>query len=134
MDLEAAGVTWEFARNFEEKAGITPGTGAGLVEELRRTKDAGELAALREAAAAGDAAFARAGRSAAARAATEADLAWELVAEMRRRGGEQRRLAGDRGRRGGIVDPALRDRPGPAGHAGCCCSTSAASWTATTPT
>lgn len=88
MDLEAAGVTWEFARDLEEKVGITPGAGPGLVEELRRTKDAGELAALRTAAAAGDAAFAALGTLLGA-AATEGDLAWELVAEMRRHGGER---------------------------------------------
>jgi Xaa-Pro aminopeptidase len=86
VDLETAGVTWEFARNLQEKAGITAGPATGLVEELRRTKDAGELAALREAAAAGDAAFAALG-DLRGRATTEADLAWELEAEMRRRGG-----------------------------------------------
>ncbi len=88
VDLEPAGVTWEFARNLQAKAGIAPGTGAGLVEELRRGKDAGELAALRAAAAAGDAAFA-ALPGLRSRSATEADLAWELVAEMRRHGAEQ---------------------------------------------
>jgi len=88
VDLEAAGVTWEFARNFEEKAGMTPGVASGAVEDLRRAKDSGELKALREAAAAGDAAFAALGALRRG-AATEADLAWELVAEMRRHGGER---------------------------------------------
>jgi Xaa-Pro aminopeptidase len=87
VDLEADGITWEFARNLEEKAGIAPHPSAGLVEELRRTKEASELKALRAAAAIGDAAFAvlpeLCGRS-----LTEADLAWELVAEMRRRGAD----------------------------------------------
>jgi Xaa-Pro aminopeptidase/Xaa-Pro dipeptidase len=88
VDLEAAGVTWEFARSLQEKAGIPVAAGGGAVEELRRTKDAGELDALRAAAAAGDAAFA-AVDALRERAATEADFAWELVAEMRRRGGER---------------------------------------------
>lgn len=88
VDLEAAGVTWEFARNLEEKVGVVPGVGPDLVGDLRRTKDAGELTALREAAAAGDAAFA-ALDGLLGRAATEADLAWEMVAEMRRHGGER---------------------------------------------
>lgn len=88
VDLEAAGVTWEFVGNLQEKAGIAPRPGAGLVEELRRSKDAGELAALRAAAAAGDAAFAVL-PDLCSRAATEADLAWELGAEMRRHGGER---------------------------------------------
>jgi Xaa-Pro aminopeptidase len=88
VDLEAAGVTWEFARNLEEKVGLAPGPGPGVVEDLRRAKDAGEVEALRRAAAAGDAAFA-ALPGLLGRAATEADLAWELVAEMRRHGGER---------------------------------------------
>jgi Xaa-Pro aminopeptidase len=88
VDLEAAGVTWDFARSFQDKAGIAPGVASGAVEDLRRGKDAGELQALREAAAAGDAAFSSLGELR-GRAITEADLAWELVAEMRRHGGER---------------------------------------------
>ena len=87
VDLEAAGVTWDFARTFEEKAGVLPGVGPGIVEDLRRAKDATEVAALRKAAAAGDAAFAALDELR-GRSATEADLAWELVGEMRRHGGE----------------------------------------------
>ncbi len=60
----------------------------GLVEDLRRGKDDGELAALRAAAAATDAAFAALGRLLEG-AETEDDLAWGLVAEMRRQGGKR---------------------------------------------
>ena len=88
VGLEAAGVTWEFVRGVEEKAGVAVDATAGLVEGLRRTKDEGELAALRDAAAATDAAFGALGRLLEA-AATEDDLAWGLVAEMRRHGGDR---------------------------------------------
>jgi Xaa-Pro aminopeptidase len=88
IDLEASGVTWEFARAVEEKVGVTPHPTSGAVEELRRTKGDGEVEALRAAAAAGDAAFA-ALEGLVAGSASEADLAWELVAEMRRHGGER---------------------------------------------
>ena len=88
IDLEAAGVTWEFARSLEEKVGISPTATSGLVEGLRRSKDQEEVAALRRAAAAGDAAFAALG-GLLGEAATEADLAWGLVAEMRRHGAER---------------------------------------------
>jgi len=88
VQVEASGVTWEFARCLEEKAGVVPVPGAGAVEDLRRAKEEPERAALRAAAAAGDAAFAVL-RDLLGRAASEADLAWELVAEMRRHGGER---------------------------------------------
>ncbi|MBN2113806.1 MAG: aminopeptidase P family protein [Acidimicrobiia bacterium] len=88
VQVEAAGVTWEFARGLEEKAGVAPIPAAAGVEDLRRAKEEPELAALRTAAAAGDAAFAALGELL-GRAAREADLAWELVAEMRRHGGER---------------------------------------------
>jgi Xaa-Pro aminopeptidase len=88
VGLEAAGVTWEFARGVEEKAGVAVDPTAGLVEDLRRSKDEDELAALRAAATATDAAFGVLGRLREA-AATEDDLAWGLVAEMRRHGGDR---------------------------------------------
>jgi len=88
VGLEAAGVTWEFVRGMEEKAGVAAAATSGLVENLRRTKEKQELAALRTAAAATDAAFAALGELAAA-AETEDDLAWNLVAEMRRHGGDR---------------------------------------------
>ena len=88
VGLEAAGVTWEFARGIEEKAGAAVDATAGLVEDLRRSKDEDELAALRDAAAATDSAFGALGRLLEA-AVTEDDLAWALVAEMRRQGGDR---------------------------------------------
>ncbi|HSG78471.1 MAG TPA: aminopeptidase P family protein [Acidimicrobiia bacterium] len=83
--LEAGGVTWEFATAFERETGITPSVGSGAVEEARRTKDADEIAALRAAAAAGDAAFARLGELVAG-AATESELGWRLIDAMREEG------------------------------------------------
>jgi Xaa-Pro aminopeptidase len=88
VGLEAGGVTWEFARGIEEKTGTAVEATAGLVEDLRRSKDEDELAALREAAAAADAAFGSLGRLLET-ADTEDDLAWGLVAEMRRHGGDR---------------------------------------------
>jgi Xaa-Pro aminopeptidase len=88
VGLEAAGVTWEFARGVEQKAGVAVEATAGLVEDLRRSKDEDELAALRAAAAAADGAFAALG-GLLQETETEDDLAWALVAEMRRRGGER---------------------------------------------
>jgi Xaa-Pro aminopeptidase len=64
---------------------IEPAT--GTVEVLRAVKDETEVAALRAAAAAGDATFAELPRLLEA-VTTEAELAWLLVSEMRGRGGE----------------------------------------------
>lgn len=88
VGLEAGGVTWEFARGVEEKAGVAVEATSGLVEDLRRSKDEEELDALRSAAAATDGAFGALGSLVEA-AETEDDLAWGLVAEMRRRGGDR---------------------------------------------
>ena len=88
VGLEAPGVTWEFARGVEEKAGVAADATSGVVEDLRRTKDEDELAALRFAAAAADAAFGALDRLVVG-AETEDDLAWGLVAEMRRHGGDR---------------------------------------------
>jgi Xaa-Pro aminopeptidase len=85
--LEEGGVTWEFVRTFQSKTGLEPVAAAGTVEDLRRTKDEDEVAALRKAADVGDKAFADL-RRLIADSRTEADLAWALVAEMRRRGGD----------------------------------------------
>lgn len=85
--LESSGVTWEFADQFATETGIEPGRGGGVVEELRRTKSAEEIAALRDAAAAGDAAFA-ALRRIAAEADSEVALGWALIDEMRSRGAD----------------------------------------------
>ena len=88
VGLEAPGVTWDFVRAVEEKAGVAADATSGLVEDLRRTKDEDELAALRFAAAAAEAAFSALGRLVVG-ADTEDDLAWGLVAEMRRHGGSR---------------------------------------------
>jgi Xaa-Pro aminopeptidase len=83
--LEAGGVTWEFATAFERETGILPSTGGGAVEEARRTKDAEEVASLRAAAAAGDAAFGRLGELVGS-TATESELGWRLIDAMRDEG------------------------------------------------
>lgn len=85
VSLEVGGVTWEFARGIEDKAGVVAHASGGAVEDLRRAKDEKELTALRAAAAATDAAFAVL-PSLAAAALTEDDLAWALIGEMRRHG------------------------------------------------
>lgn len=87
VTLEADGVMWSFATDFARETGAAPTAGGGAVERLRRTKDAEEVAALTEAAAAGDAAFAALGRLA-DRATTERELGWRLVDAMRSRGAE----------------------------------------------
>jgi Xaa-Pro aminopeptidase len=115
VDLEAAGVTWDFARSFQEKAGIAPGVASGVVEDMRRGKDAGELQSLREAAAAGDAAFSALGELR-GRATTEADLAWELVAEMRRHGGERADWEAIVAAGAGASLPHYESRPVPLGR------------------
>jgi len=87
FSVEAADVSWQFVRTLEERADGTPVPTAGIVEVQRRTKDEDEVAALSMAAAAGDAAFS-ALPGLAAGAASEADLGWALVGEMRRHGGD----------------------------------------------
>jgi Xaa-Pro aminopeptidase len=86
VGLEAEGATWEFARSVETKAGVVPVPTSGLVEDLRRTKDPDEVAALQAAGRAADAAFGGLA-SLVEGAVTESDLAWSLVGEMRRHGG-----------------------------------------------
>ena len=86
VGLEAEGATWEFARSVETKAGVVPVPTSGLVEDLRRTKDPEEAAALQAAGRAADAAFGGLA-SLVEVAVTESDLAWSLVGEMRRHGG-----------------------------------------------
>jgi Xaa-Pro aminopeptidase len=87
ITLEAHGVTWDFVRTLQKETGVEPEPESGAVEELRRTKDAGEVAALRAAAAAGDAAFSRL-RDLIGSAGTEADLGWALTGAMRELGGD----------------------------------------------
>ena len=85
--LETHSVTWEFMKNMVEKAGVEPIPVPAAVEALRRTKEDVEVAALKAAAEAGDAAFAALPGLVAA-AGSEAELGWGLVDAMRRSGGE----------------------------------------------
>jgi Xaa-Pro aminopeptidase len=85
--VEAHDATWDFVRTLRERTGVDPVATTGIVEEGRRGKDAEEIAALRAAAAAGDAAFA-ALRELLSTASTEAELGRELIGAMRRHGAE----------------------------------------------
>jgi Xaa-Pro aminopeptidase len=87
VGLEADGVMWAFATDFGRETGVAPTAVAGTVERLRRAKDADEIAALADAAAAGDAGFS-ALRSISDRATTERELGWRLIDVMRSRGGD----------------------------------------------
>ncbi len=87
VQLEAESVTWGFARRFGDAADAELVPSDGIVEELRRVKDADEVAALRAAAAAGDAAFAELGELVGG-SPVEAELGWALVDSMRRHGGD----------------------------------------------
>ena len=87
LGLEAESVTWaqqrRFAGEWFPEAELVPT--AGLVEELRRVKDEGEVARMAEAAAIADAAL-DAVRPMLAEGPTERDVALALDTEMRRRG------------------------------------------------
>lgn len=87
LDLEADHVSWSFARTLGDHVTAELHATTGVVETLRRVKDADEIAALRRAADAGDAAF-----SALAvlrtDATTEGELGLALIDAMRRAGGE----------------------------------------------
>lgn len=87
FQLEADGATWAFARSLGEVYSGEIEPAAGAVEALRAVKDGAEVAALRKAAAAGDAAFSVLPRLLDG-GTTEAELAWLLISEMRARGGE----------------------------------------------
>lgn len=87
VGLEASAVTWDFMRTLDAKTSSQPVAVAGKVERLRRIKDDEEVEALRRAAAAGDAAYASLDRLLDG-AATERDLAWRLITEMRDHGGD----------------------------------------------
>ncbi len=87
LGVEADHVTWTFARALGDDYSGTMHPEAGVVETLRRVKDRDEVEALRKAAAAGDAAFARVGELAAA-SATEGELGHLLIEAMRAAGGE----------------------------------------------
>ncbi len=85
--LESEAVTWSFARSLGDEADADLQPATGVVEALRLVKDADEVAALRDAAAAGDAAFAELSDLADS-AGSEAELGWALIDSMRRHGGE----------------------------------------------
>lgn len=87
LGLEAGAVTWAQQRRFDDEwfadADLVPTE--GMVEELRKVKDAGEVERIAEAAAIADAALAKV-RHRLAQAPTEEELALELDFEMRRGG------------------------------------------------
>ena len=87
LGLEAAHVSWATQRRYASEwfAGVELEATVGLVEQLRRGKDAGELARIRRAAAIADAAFAKV-RPMLAAGPTETDVALELDSAMRRLG------------------------------------------------
>lgn len=89
LGLEAAAVTWAEQRRYAEE--WFPGTELvpteGLVEDLRRVKDAGEVARIQAACAMADAALA-AVRHRLGEGATEAEVALELEWQMRRLGAD----------------------------------------------
>jgi Xaa-Pro aminopeptidase len=89
LGLEAEHVSWAQQRRLGEEwfAGAELVPTAGLVEDLRLVKDAGEVARIEAACAIADAALA-AVRPRLADGPTEAEFALELDSEMRRRGAE----------------------------------------------
>jgi Xaa-Pro aminopeptidase len=87
VDLEADGVTWQFADDFGRETGVAVTPGNGTVEALRRTKDAEEIAALQAAADAGDRAFS-ALPEIAEPSVSEEEFGWRLIDRMRAAGGQ----------------------------------------------
>src|SRR5207248_1344964 len=89
LGLEAESVSWAQQRRYaaEVFAGAELVPTEGLVEQLRRVKDAGEVARMAEAARIADEALA-AVRSLLAEGRSEREIALELDTEMRRRGAE----------------------------------------------
>ena len=89
LGLEAENVTWAQERRFATKwfEGTEMVATDGLVEDLRRVKDAGEVARIKAACAMADAALA-AVRHRLGEGATEAEVALELEWQMRRLGAD----------------------------------------------
>ncbi|MDQ6781864.1 MAG: Xaa-Pro peptidase family protein [Actinomycetota bacterium] len=87
LGLEAGHVTWATQRSYANDwfPGVELEATVGLVEQLRRSKDAGELSRMRRAAAIADAAFAHI-RPMLADRPSESDVALELDSTMRRLG------------------------------------------------
>lgn len=88
VGLEAQDVKWSFVHALKAKTDTFLVPSKGKVEALRQVKDDAEIAALAAAAHAGDKAFERV-RSHVGDAATEGDLGWSLIEEMRNAGGRQ---------------------------------------------
>ncbi len=87
VDVEAEHMSWAFARRLRDATETKLVPGGGTVEAMRRVKDADEVAALRRAAAAGDAAFSVLDGLLDS-AECEGDLGVALVEAMREAGGE----------------------------------------------
>ena len=90
IGLEASSVTWAAQRNYAELAATVGGglvATTSLVEDLRRVKDAGEVARIEAAAAIADAALAQV-RHRLADGPTEAEFGLELDTAMRRMGAD----------------------------------------------
>jgi Xaa-Pro aminopeptidase len=88
LGLEAANVSWSAARDFEAMlAGTRLVPTRGLVETLRRVKDAGELARIERAADIADIALAQV-KPRLTEGVTDREFAAELELEMRRRGAD----------------------------------------------
>ena len=87
FQLEADDASWDFMKNLSDEFSGELEPSTGTVEELRKVKDVDEVAALRAAAAAGDAAF---GRLSALLedAENESDLSWALSDAMRSEGAQ----------------------------------------------
>ncbi len=100
VGLEATDVTWArqraFAKDWFADAELVPTE--GVIENLRRVKDEGELHRMREAARIADDALASV-RPLLASGITEADFAIALDFEIRKLGGHGQQLRDDRGRR-----------------------------------
>ncbi len=88
VQLEAAHITWQVQQEIGGRFGGRLESTVGVVEAYRLLKDSHEIAALRQAAAAGDHAFSKV-ESLARRAETEADFGELLVAAMGAKGGER---------------------------------------------
>jgi Xaa-Pro aminopeptidase len=89
LGLEAEAVTWAQQRRFADEwfPGVELVPTGGLVEDLRRVKDAGEVARIQAACAMADAALA-AVRHRLGEGPTEAEVALELEWQMRRLGAD----------------------------------------------
>ena len=87
ITVESEAVTLSFANALAKECSGEIIAGGGAVELLRRIKDDAEVAHLRRAAGAGDAAFEEV-LGLAASAGTEREMAWALVTAMKREGGD----------------------------------------------